>query len=343
MMQSHTTRDTRARPRFGLAKALIGAPLAAALGWVGYSALFIPRSVPLPPAVSGERRETTRRAGLLSYYVAGSGEPLLLIHSINAAASAYEVRPLYEHYLQTRRVYAVDLPGFGFSDRSAREYSPRLYTDAILDMVDVIRAETGADSIDALALSLSSEFLARAAAEHPAHFRSLALVSPTGFSRSYPRYGPPGSTLGTPAVRDVLSFPLWSRAFFDLLNSRPSARYFLEKTFGSRQIDEGLLDYDYLTAHQPGAEYAPYAFVSGLLFSGDISRIYESLDMPVWMGHGVRGDFTDFTNTQAVEAKGNWKIQVFSTGALPHFERPEEFFSAYNTFLLHTYAGRSSQ
>ncbi len=67
----------------------------------------------------------------LSYYVAGNGPPLLLVHSINAAASAYEVRPIFERMVATNRVYAVDLPGFGFSDRSKREYTPRLYTDAI--------------------------------------------------------------------------------------------------------------------------------------------------------------------------------------------------------------------
>ena len=38
--------------------------------------------------------------------------PLLLLHSINASASAYEVKPLFEHYRQQRPVYAPDLPGF---------------------------------------------------------------------------------------------------------------------------------------------------------------------------------------------------------------------------------------
>ena len=62
----------------------------------------------LPPAIEAERREHDGRAGRLSYYVAGSGAPLLLVHSVNAAASAYEMRPLFEHYRGSRRVYAVD-------------------------------------------------------------------------------------------------------------------------------------------------------------------------------------------------------------------------------------------
>ena len=79
-------------------------------------------TIDLTPALSGERRETHRRAGRLSYYVAGEGAPLLLIHSVNAAASAYEMRPIHERMKATRRVYTVDLPGYGFSDRSERTY-----------------------------------------------------------------------------------------------------------------------------------------------------------------------------------------------------------------------------
>ena len=58
--------------------------------------------------------------------------PILLVHSINASASAFEVAPLYDHYRQTRPTYAVDLPGFGLSDRSDRAYTIRLMTDALL-------------------------------------------------------------------------------------------------------------------------------------------------------------------------------------------------------------------
>jgi pimeloyl-ACP methyl ester carboxylesterase len=45
---------------------------------------------------------------------------MLLIHSVNAAGSVAEMRPVYAHYGASRTVYATDLPGFGFSDRSDR-------------------------------------------------------------------------------------------------------------------------------------------------------------------------------------------------------------------------------
>jgi len=314
--------------------AALGLPLTMSLAGIAYSKLFVPHALDLAPALESERREFNGRAGHLSYYVAGTGEPLLLIHSINAAASAYEMRPLFERYRSRRRVYVADLPGFGFSERPAREYTPRLYVDALLDMLDEINRETGAQAIDALALSLGSEFLARAASEHPGRFHTLALVSPTGFGASDNWYGEPGSVRGKPALRSFYEFPLWSRAFYDLLTSRPSMRYFLAKTFGSSDaIDQGLLDYDYRTAHQPGAQHAPYAFISGLLFSADINRVYESLDMPVFLAHGVRGDFTDYGGTHKVESRANWSIRVFETGGIPYFEQPGAFAAGYDAFL----------
>jgi len=298
------------------------------------------RTIDLPPALAGERRTLESRVGPLSYYAAeplgdkAGGPPLLLVHSVNAAATAYEVRPLYEHYRALRPVYAPDLPGFGFSDRSPRRYTPRLMTDALHVMAEEIRRRHRPARFDALALSLSCEFLARAAneAEDDA-FRSLAFVSPTGFSGEQPRPGPPDATLGKPLLYRVFAFPLWRRAFFDLLTSRASIRYFLRKTWGASAIDEGLFEYDYLTARHPGAHHAPYDFVSGFLFSAGAARLYRSLRLPVWMAHGVRGDFTDYRRKSDFEALSNWRIEVFETGALPHFERLNEVVTRYDAFL----------
>jgi len=259
---------------------------------------------------------------------------MLLVHSINAAASAYEVRPLFEHFAASRRVVAPDLPGFGSSERSPRDYRVRLYVDAIHDVLDLLEAEHGGTPLDALALSLASEFLARAATERPERFRSLALVTPTGFRKgSETLRAPPGTTREVPGLRALLSVPLWRRGLFDLLTRPASIRYFLRRTFGSDAVDEGLAAYDDLVTSQPGAEHAPLAFLSGRLFSKDVRRVYEALRMPVWLAHGTRGDFQDFRGAGWVHGCGNWTVQAFDTGALPHFEVPGEFLAAYERFL----------
>ena len=325
-------------PGHRLGKAALGIPLLAAAGWFGRKASKVPHDLALPQPVPGQKLVFEGPVGSMTAYVSGpeSGSthpPLLLIHSINAAASAYEIRPIYELSDGARTVYAFDLPGYGLSDRPQLLYTPRHMTDAILAMVDMIRSRHGDGPVDALALSLSSEFLARAASERPDAFRSLALVSPTGFDRRGPRNGPPGSNRGMPKLYKTFTVEAWRRPFFDLLTSRVSIRYFLEKTFGSKNVDQGLIDYDYKTTHQPGAEHAPFSFVSGFLFSGDITRVYEQLRMPVWMVHGVRGDFQDYSGKATIEGRANWSIEVLQTGALPQFEIPDMFQARFEAFL----------
>ncbi|MCU0774021.1 MAG: alpha/beta hydrolase [Ideonella sp.] len=287
----------------------------------------------LPAALSGERVEFDSVAGRLSVYVAGQGPPLLLVHSINAAASAAEVAPLHDRYRASRTVFSVDLPGYGFSERRDRAYTPRLMTDALLALRPLVRDRCGPAPIDALALSLSCEFLARAAVESPADWRTLALVSPTGFNGLAERRGAPGSTRAVPGLLSMLRGPGWGGALFRGLTRPGVIRYFLERTWGAKQIDEALWRYDVLTTRQPGAEYAPLYFLSGALFSADIHDVYTALRQPVWMSQGVRGDFTDYRGRRVVEGRPNWRFTTYPTGALPHFEVPEVFTKEYDAFL----------
>jgi len=288
----------------------------------------------LPPAVSGTWREIVGRSGRLGCYVAGEGPPLLLFHSINAAGSAYEVAPIFEGMKGRRSVLAADLPGFGSSDRSDRRYDVRLYVDAVHDVLDFAAEEHGDAPVDALAVSLSAEFLARAAVERPERFRTLALVTPTGFQRgASKRRGPPGATREVPGLHTLLAGMPWSRGLYRLLTSRRSIRYFLRRTFGTNDVPEDLVDYDHRTTHQPGAEHAPFAFLSGRLFSRDVRALYESLEMPVWLAHGTRGDFGDFSEADWARARESWLVEAFETGALPHFEQPDGFLASYERFV----------
>ena len=287
----------------------------------------------LPPALTGECVRYDGAAGPLCAYVAGQGAPLLLVHSINAVACAAEMRPLHEYYARTRTVFSPDLPGFGLSARTDRIYSPRLMTDAIHATVRLIRERCGNVPIDLLGLSTSAEYAARAAVETPGVFRSVALVSPTGLRGRKPRRGAPGSTRFLPRFYRVLRGPGWGESLFRGLTRPGVIRYFLERTWGSKRIDETLWAYDVLTAQAPNAWYAPLYFLAGGLFSGDIYDIYERLGQPVWLSHGVRGDFTDYRLSGALLARPNWRGSVYQTGALPYFEEYAAFTADYDRFL----------
>lgn len=304
-------------------------------------------------ALPGERVEFEGRAGRLGGYlcapVTAPGTPavqvalpppLLLLHSMNAAGCAAEMRPVYEHARRTRPVLAIDLPGFGISERSHRAYTPRLMTDAVLDALDFLRARYGDEPVDLLGLSLSSEFAARAAVEAPQRVRRLALVSPTGFNGSKRRYGLAAGSVGPPWLVKVFQGPGfdrgggWGAALFSWLTRPGVIRYFLQRTWGRQQIDEALWRYDLVTTRQSGAHYAPLYFLGAALFSTDVNTLYEQLRLPVWMSHGTRGDFTDYRGTDTIKGRDNWRVSVYKDcGALMYFEQPAQFCADLDQFL----------
>jgi len=284
-------------------------------------------------ALDGQLCSIPSQNGVLRAYVKGQGKPLLLVHTVNAAASAAEIRPLFDWMSQHRTVYAIDLPGYGASERAERLYTPRLMTDAILDLARYICTQHGDQPIDAMAASLSCEFLARAAAEQPTTFRTLSLVSPSGMTGFKLRQAAEGSTYGQDWLLSTLKGPGWGRFLFKGLTRPGVIRYFLNKTWGSRAIDETMYEYAVWTTRQPGAEHAPLSFLSAQMFSADITTVYDRLHLPVWMSHGVRGDFVDYRGKQRFTSRGNWRFTVFDSGALPYFEHPQAFGETMLEFM----------
>lgn len=320
-------------PFFRALRTILGLLSSITGSWLAYSTLFINHNMKIGSAIPTARLAFHgKNSCLLSYYADSSsaGRPLVLLHSINAAGSSYEVRPIFEHYRGTRPVYALDLPGFGFSERSNREYSITLYVNAIVDFLQYLDSEPA----DVVALSLTSEFAARAALQSPTLFHSLTLISPTGFTQRENRN--PIQQADNKGVSDrlyqVFSNPLWSQAFYDLLVTKTSIRFFLKQSFYG-MVDENLLDYAYLTTHQPGARFAPLHFVSGKLFSWQIlDEVYSKLQTPVLVLYDIDPNVS-FDRLPEMTHHENWRLRrIPGTRGLPHFERMDKVAESLDEF-----------
>lgn len=312
----------------------VAALLTTVAGWIVYSKKFINHKQGLGGALDADRLEVdTQNAGRLSYYadLSGKGTPLVLLHSINAAPSAFEMKPIFDHYRGKRPVYALDLPGFGFSERSDRLYSPQLYQDAIVAFLrDVVKKPA-----DVVALSLSNEFAALAAVHAPEWVRSLVMISPTGFkpprtdkiSQRARRRGTQNNLYAGLAV------PLWNRPFYDLVSSRASIQYFLRQSFEG-YVPPSFVDYAYGTAHQPGAEFAPTYFLSGKLFTPAVrATVYKVVEQPVLVLYD-RDPYSNFEMLPGfMQEQESWQaVRVSPTRGLPHWEQPEKTFRALEAF-----------
>lgn len=314
---------------------LVSAFVAASAGWIIYSRRYIHHNLKSGKALDTERKDfQSKNAGRISYYVntSGEGKPIVLLHSINAAASAFEMKPLFNHYIGKRPVYALEMPGFGYSDRSDRTYSPMLYQQAITEFLEDVIGQAA----DVVGLSLSCEFAALAAAHRPELMRSLVMISPTGFrppraNRVSDRSAMRGSRN---TFYSILSVALWNRPVFDLIASRPSIQFFLNRSFEGL-VPQRLLDHAYQTAHQPGAQYAPTYFLSGKLFTPAVREtVYRILEVPVLVLYD-RDPNTNFEMMPAfLKEQENWQaVRVSPTKGLPHWEQPEKTFNAMDGFF----------
>lgn len=291
-----------------------------------YSRWGVDHNMDIGNAIQAERKTfSTAQSGTMNYYadLSGTGRPVVLIHSVNAAAGAHEMKPLFETYRGKRPVYALDLPGFGFSERSERDYSVALYDNAISDFLDEVVEEPA----DVIALSLGCEFAARTTHTGPERVNTLTLISPTGF-------GTRPIEIGGDGFYNFVSFPLWSQALFDLLAIKPSIRYFLGLNFVG-EPPEAFIDYAYRAAHQPGARYAPLAFLSGRLFSKDIRpEIYEQLPVPTLVIYDKDPNINFGKLEDAASVNENLKlVRIAPSLGLPHWELPDQTHAAINEFI----------
>ena len=286
---------------------------------------------PLPPAIEAEelRWELPSAGPVLCYHRPGEGRPLLLLHSINAAPSAFEVSPFFTSPDLAapglrRPLFAPDLPGFGRSARGDRVYSPEFFATAIEEMIAAI----GAGPVDVLALSTTAEFAARAALAAPSRVASLVLVSPTGLSRRRRERSSAG-----PRVHRVFRTPGVGSTLFRLLRTRPSVRFFLDMAFEDR-APAAMVDYACATAAQPGARHVPFYFLSGQLFTPDaVGDLYLPLRQPVLVLYDQDPN-VGFDHLEAVLAeRPNWRAErIVGTRGLPHFEEPAATAAALQRF-----------
>ena len=280
----------------------------------------------LPPAIAaGELHwRLTGPGDVLCYHRPGSGRPLLLLHSINAAPSAFEVSPFFDALSLTRPLYAPDLPGFGRSERSDRPYTPEFFAASLIEMIDAI----GEGAVDVVALSTTAEFAARAALQSPESINSLVLVSPTGLSRRRSTT----SRAGKRAYR-VFRLPGVGSSLYRLLRIRASIRFFLDMAFEG-DAPQAMIDYARATSAQPGARYAPFYFLSGQMFTPDaVGDLYLPLSQPVLVLYDKDPNISfDHLDGVLEQRPNRHATRIPGTRGLPHFEKPGETQQALEAF-----------
>lgn len=292
-----------------------------------------------PPLTSklagGEVRYFPTADGDVFYKKAGDGPPLLLVHGVGAGCSSYEWKEVWDALTEKYTVYALDLLGFGKSDKPEMTYTADKYIALLDDFCRrVIKVGDGRGECDVIATSLSAAYIIALSGRDPSLFRRLVLVCPTGIEElSAPPSG--RAEIG----RTVLSAPILGTTIYNAISSKVGIRNYMTTRLFAKPgtATEEMVDAYHTAAHQPGGENALPSFLSGSLNVCIAEEWTKVIDLPllVWGQQAVEspvGQAEPF-----LLANPNAKLEVIQdAGMLPHVEQPEAFLAAVRPFLAET-------
>lgn len=310
-----------------------------ALGAVLTSSLFrklrhlkLRRPQDLEPAVDAKTSAMEIMEGRARFYERdGTGVPIVLLHSINAAGSSFEMKPLFEHLAKStsRPLYALDWLGFGRSDRPPVRYSPSLYQRQLRRFL----SEHVHQPADLIALSTACEYTAAISRSLPYLVHRLVLIGPTGLA-------------------DRATSPMWRRTvvsladsvgafeifYYRLTRAELIRRFYERQVFLRPNVPDELVDYARATTLVYGAHHAPRYFIQGRLSTGAAARnAYEHLRVPTLMiVPESSGGFIQRFDALNEVVHGNpeyIRTQRLPGGLMPQWEVPHHLFDAVDTFL----------
>jgi pimeloyl-ACP methyl ester carboxylesterase len=299
--------------------AVVGAVTA---GAAAVNAVIGSSSGELESLIGGHERTYRWRFGDIFYTVAGEGEPVLFVHGIGAGASSYEWRSNFMALSNRFTVYAIDLLGFGLSDRPALKYNSELFVQLIVDFIlDVIGRPTGI-----AASSHASAYAVLAAEKHKPMIHHLVLSCPTGIGIADERK----SML--PSLGLALSLPVFGQsAYYTFTSRRSIERYLKSQVYADPEsVIPEVVDHYYVSTHQPGASRPIRAFIAGDL-NVNIRNEFARLSQPVALVWGRESKITPPENSvEFVSANLEARVEILDRAAqLPHEERPD----LYNELL----------
>lgn len=264
-----------------------------------------------------ERHDTYLNGVRTHYLTCGEGEPLVIVHGRGGAAALFT--PILASLAAGRRVIALDLPGWGlsekppFSGHTARD-AVNIWRDALHDFLD----DQGLTQTDLAGHSMGGLTALAVALDAPERVHRLALIDSGG--------------LGIETPFDVR---LYFRIKPERLNSWLGRRFF---TWAHSRDDPKLvrergplLDFMYAVESQKavipsgGRAFDKWVNLGGVHL--DFRRRLKELEMPVLLLWGDRDRLIPYsTALQAVRQIRTGRLVAFTRcGHSPHQERPADF------------------
>ena len=114
------------------------------------------------------------RFGKIHYVKKGSGKPLLLVHDLTVGSSGYEFHKIINQLSKQYEVYAIDLLGYGLSDKPNMTYTSFLYVQLLTDFIKTVIGK----KTDIIATGDTSSIAIVTCHNNPEVFNKLVFINP---------------------------------------------------------------------------------------------------------------------------------------------------------------------
>lgn len=272
-----------------------------------------------------ERHETRLNGVRIHYLTCGQGEPLVLVHGRGGAAALFT--PILAPLAAGRRVFALDLPGWGLSEKPP--FTGHTATDAVNLWRDTLRAfldVQGLAQADLAGHSMGGLTSLALALDAPGRVRRLALIDSGG--------------LGSETPFDVR---LYFRLKPERLNSWLGPRFFAwahGRDDAHKLGERGpLFDFMYAIESQTSViASGARAFDKWVNLGGvhlDFRLRLKELEMPVLLLWGDHDRLIPYsTALHGVRWIRTGRVVAFTRcGHSPHQERPADFARTLSAWL----------
>ena len=259
----------------------------------------------------------------IRYLMKGSGPPIVLLHGLGAFLETwwYNIAPLSKHY----RVYAIDLPGHGLSDRPKDCYTVSQCTECLLGIIDALQLNT----FTLVGHSLGGAIAINTTATASERVTNLILVDSAGLSDDVPLAF---RVTTVPYFGDMAMKLAWK-----LLSEQAVKRLFHNSSLVSRETLATVLK----VAQGPGIDAAMLRILRynvGLIRTHNESLMLDKLPLikvPTLVLHGAEDRVFNVDHaTQAYSLIPNAALVIFPhCGHSPHIEKPAEFNDTTIKFL----------
>lgn len=256
----------------------------------------------------------------LFYLEAGKGPPILLVHGFPVSSRIWHLvmGPLAEHH----RVLALDLPGFGESDRPpAFSYDFVGFADAL----NGFQRAVGAHPATIVGHSMGGAISLATAVLHPGAASRLVLVDALVYPKPLPLEG-----------RLALMPVLGPFVFKKLYRLRDLRRYFERDVYKDKSFaTDAAVNYFWQCLERPGGKDAAYRTLVTLSDVAPISELPPRVTCPTLVIWGDEDRVFPLAHGQRLtrEIAGARLQVVRACGHSPVDERANEFVSHVISFL----------